>query len=260
MTQADFHKFKHPVARQFEKMSKHPMFRVDIDKDVLWSTYLSAYPEGSNNIFRKRPEHDCSCCRGFIRSVGNAVAVIDGELVSLWDVSTDDPAFQAVADAMSALVKSRPIDNVFLSKESVAGTDKTFEQLVGGEVRRWTHFFVNVPAALVRKGVEIGPLLAESRASHDVFYRSLQELTLDSVDTVLELVAQNSLYRGEEHKHTLEKFRALKREYAKLPLGREQHTFVWSKLAELPGSVSRIRNTSITRYAEDGRGGQTETD
>lgn len=242
-THLDFQQFKIPVAKQFERMSKHPLFRVDIDNNLLWETYLAAFPEGTNPIFRERREYDCSCCKQFVRSIGGAVAVIDGAVVSIWDGEYGEPAFQAVADALSALVKSRAIDNAFLHYERTVGTDKNFEQLTGSEVVTWNHFFVNVPAQYAAVKAQIGPKLSETRALHDVLYRSLQELTDDAVDTVLDLIAQNSLYRGEEHKFALETFRTTKQAFNRIE--GDRHPFVWSKISTLPGSVSKIRNTSI---------------
>lgn len=237
----DFQKFKLPIAKQFERLSKHPLFRVDIDSNLLWETYLSSFPEGTNPIYRERREFDCSCCKQFVRTVGGVVAIIDGSVVSLWDVETHEPVFQAVCDALSALVKPKAIDNAFLHPERIVGTDKTFEQMNEG-VTTWTHFSVNVPAQFVSRKDAIGPKLSETRAQHDVLFRSLSELTDDAVDTVLELIAQNSLYRGEENKFALESFRAVKRDFSHAA---DKHAFVWSKIAGLPGSVVKIRNTSI---------------
>lgn len=62
----DFKNFKLAIAKQFDEMSKHELFRVDVDKDLLWNTYLSSFPEGTNPIYRERTEHDCSCCKQFI--------------------------------------------------------------------------------------------------------------------------------------------------------------------------------------------------
>lgn len=246
----DFQQFKTPVAKQFEKMAKHPLFRLDVDKDTLWSTYLSAFPEGTNPIFRERTEYDCSCCRQFVRAIGDVAAIINGEVVSIWDAVCDEPAFQAVAKALSSLVKSRPVDNAFLNSERTVGIDKNFEQLTDG-VATWNHFFVNVPTNFVCKKAQIGPRLSETRALHDVLYRSLQELTDDAVDTVLELIGQNSLYRGEEHKFALETFRATKRGYSQLADDQARHAFVWSQIGSLPGSVSKIRNTAIGTLLTD---------
>lgn len=235
----DFGIFKVAVAKQFNQMKTHELFRTQVDKDRLWETYLSSFPEGSNPMFRERTEHDCSCCRQFIRTIGDAVAIIDGELVSIWDCTVDDPNYQVVANTLSAFVKSKPIENIFLHTERTAGTDKSFEQTEDG-ARTWEHFFVNLPNTLVVKGIDLGTKLSESRALHDVLYRSLTELTDDSIDTVLELIAQNSLYRGEEHKFAVESFRKLKRE-----LKGDTDTFAWLKSREVPVSVAKIRNTSI---------------
>lgn len=240
----NFQQIKHPVARQFERMSKHPLFRVDIDKDTLWSTYLASFPIGTNPIFRERSEHDCSCCRQFVRAVGNVVAIINDEIVSIWDIESDEPAYQVVADALSSAVKSRAIANVFLHTEPVAGTDKTFEQ-IANSAKTWDHFFVNIPSQFVRRGADIGPILSETHALHDVLYRSLQELADDAVDTVLELIAQNSLYRGEENRFALEEFRRLKRAFKALTDDHARHAFVWARIGTVPASVSKIRNTAI---------------
>lgn len=238
-----FSEIKNAVAAQFQAMSGHELFRTTAEKDALWITYIDSFPEGSNPVLRARTEHDCSCCRQFIRAVGNVVAVVDGKLVSVWDVDVASPAYQTVADAMAALVKGQPIDNRFLHIEGHAGTDRNFEDALGG-VKTWEHFFVNIPNSRVCKGVDIGPKLSESRALHDVLLRSLSELTIDAADTVLELVAQNSLYRGEEHRHAVSAFRDTKRNFDLLAED-DRDAFVWLKTGELPASVSKIRNTSI---------------
>lgn len=244
-----FHDIKAAVARQFQRMAGHDLFRVAVDKDTLWSTYLASFPEGTNPIYRKRAEHDCACCRQFVRAVGNVVAIIDGVLVSIWDIETDHNAYQAVARTMSALVRGAVIDNRFLSTERVAGTDRTFEEAVEG-VKTWQHFFVNIPNGhrgeknFVCTGVEIGPRLSESRALHDVLLRSLNEITTPAIDAVLELIGQGSLYRGEEHLHAVQTFRDLKVQFNGIALP-ERDAFAWTKSGVVPASVAKIRNTSI---------------
>lgn len=46
-----------------EMMPQSRLFEVDIDRDELWQAYLSAFPDGTNPMFRKRTVHDCSVCR-----------------------------------------------------------------------------------------------------------------------------------------------------------------------------------------------------
>ncbi len=248
-----FEKIKTAVARRFAAMSTHELFCTAVDGDVMWDRYLTSFPPGSNPMFRERTEHDCSCCRRFIRAVGNTVAIIDGKMESIWDVAVDDPTYQAVADAMAALVKSQPIQNRFLTTERTAGVDRNFDDKMG-KVKTWEHFFVNIPTGqrgtknFVRPNKDIGTELADSLARHDVFLRGLKEISHDAIDTVLELIGQNSLYRGEEHKHDILGFQTAKKEFDKLVESDRDNfrdNFVWLHAGILPASVSRIRNTSI---------------
>jgi len=71
---SNFSKFRDAITEQFNKISKDNLFFVNVEKDVMWETYLTSFPVGTNEIFRVQAEHDCSCCRQFIKAVGNAVA------------------------------------------------------------------------------------------------------------------------------------------------------------------------------------------
>ena len=254
MTTSNFHLFKDAVNRQFNVMKNHDMFRTTVEKDDLWNTYLESFPDGTNPIFRQRREYDCSCCRQFIRAVGDVVAIIDDKMVSIWDCPINDPAYKTVANAMSNLVKSKPIENKFLHTEKYAGTDCTYEHYQN-RVLTWNHFFVSIPYAsnigrnFYCSGKNIGPILSESKALHDVLFRSLSELTMYSIDTVLELISQNSLYRGQEHQFAVSNFKKMKKRYDALLRGHDE--FVWSNIGSYPPSVVKIRNTSIGTLLAD---------
>ena len=116
----DFAILQTAIQTQFDRMKVYPLFRVGITGDELWEAYLSSFPEGTNPLYKTRREYDCSCCKHFIRAVGNMVAIIDRQLVSLWDIApTGVPEFDAVTQALSQLVKSQPICDVFLHRERV---------------------------------------------------------------------------------------------------------------------------------------------
>lgn len=234
----NFINFKSAVAKQFERMAKHDLFRADVSGDALWDTYLNSYLPEDNPIYRTRREYDCSCCRQFIRAVGNVVAVIDGKIETIWSVDLDELGFQQVALAMNELVSTAPIVDAFLHYEKTAGTNKNFEQLTDGSAKAWEHFFVNIPAKFVLPSAAIATKLNDHRTAHAVLKRGLEEIKLDAIDTVLELVKQGSLYRGEEHVFALKEFKKLKA----VPLTSDQ---MWPAAMTLPDSVSRIRNTSI---------------
>ena len=117
--------------------------RVDVTRDELWETYLSSFPEGSNPIFRERTEHDCNCCKNFIRNIGDMV-ILDsqGEYISIWDVTIEgEPEYQAVADALSQHVKSRAIKGLYSSRERRVGNESTTDYVSGD----FNHFWAEVP-------------------------------------------------------------------------------------------------------------------
>lgn len=238
-----FNDFKVAVQKQFAKMKDLDLFVVDVTKEALWDTYLSSFPEGSNPMYRERTEHDCNCCKQFIRAVGAVVAVVEGKLVSIWDCEVGGD-YQVVADAMDKLVKRKKIANVFLHNERSAGTDRTFEDLAGESVAQWHHFHLTIPERNYCKR-DIGTHLSRFRSRVEVMGRALDEITLDSVDTVLELIGQNSLYRGEEHKAMVEAFRRLKVEYNKIRSAKAKTIFCWDNIKVIGSATSGIRNSAI---------------
>lgn len=247
---SNFKKFKKAVDKQFKKMCETGLWRTAVDKDVLWDTYLSSFDPIHNPIFRERTEHDCQCCKQFIRAAGNAVTIIGGELVSIWDIEVGGH-YQAVADALSALAKANPIQDVFLHPEKHLGTDHNIQAIMNADMTvestiTWDHFHYELPAEFVeRDGARI---LGNKRDNKEVLKRALEEISSDAVDTVLELIEQGSLYRGEEHKATVEKLQGLKAAYDACLTSKDVYCWVVEKNL---GGHARIRNTVIGTLLTD---------
>lgn len=242
---SEFKKLRAAVSKQFDRMKQHELFRTKAGKDELWDTYLKAFPAGSNPIYKENTEHDCNCCKGFIRAIGNVVAIIDGKTESIWDVNVEGTCYQPVANSLSELVKSKLIDNIFLHTENEAGKENTYQEVENGPVITWNHFHLVVPSANRVDGEDIGTALNLPRTSKEVMLRALNGLTDDSVNTVLELIAQNSLYRGEENLAAVQSFQKLQKKFKKLQTDAEKDIFCWSQVKTTSGAVSGIRNTSI---------------
>lgn len=240
----EFRHIKTAVQRQFNLLKSEQLFRVQLNKDELWELYLKSFPAGTNPVFRERTEHDCSCCRSFVKNIGDLVAIKNNEIISLWDC--DAKEYEPVVKALSAFVKSHPIDNIFLHPQPSIGTDKNYEQDEKGKnVRTWEHFHVQLPPELVAKGVDIGPRLSDSRANHDVLLRSLKEISDDSIATVQDLISQNSLYRGAEKKTLVNEFAKMKKEFNKFKRNEQRELFVWSRIRGATAFVNKIRNDVI---------------
>lgn len=232
------------LGKHFKTMSFNRLFETDADGTDIWDLYLHSFPEGSNPIYKTRTEHDCSCCRHFIKSIGGVVNILDRKIVTLWDFKVDG-AYQQVVDAMSAYVRSHVIANVYLHSERIVGSANSRQLLEDKSVKTWDHFYVNLPKEAVANKNLIGPERSANTATHDVMKRSLGEITIDSIQTTLELIAQNSLYRGEEHKFAVEEFHKLQSRFEQLTDDVARDLFVWEHMSGVHESVARIRNTVI---------------
>ena len=239
--------FKKEVATQLDKMCAENdyLFKVNLDKDKLWETYLETIPSEDNQIYKTRREFDCSACRHFIKSIGNVVAIKDGEVISVWDCGSANPKWDMVAKAMAAYVKENAITDVFLSKFNKIGTDHNF-MLEDGKTIKFEHFYFELPNKFVfnDRYTTIDTKRGEYRDIRNVFKRSLDELTLEAVETVIELINQGSLYRGEEYLNTLTDFRKLKKEYDKVEDSKKD-AFAWEEAFKISPATAKIRNTAI---------------
>lgn len=142
--------FKEKLQKHFNKMSANAdkLFEVDVDKELLWDTYLDSFAPGTNNIFRERREHDCTCCRQFIRTIGAVVVIKDNKMESIWDVDMSGTIYEPVVKALSKLIHNEEVVDVFVSQLKNIGTDKNFE-MINGKSHQWDHFYMRLPDKFV---------------------------------------------------------------------------------------------------------------
>lgn len=242
----NFSNFQKAIYEQSMKMQTENdiLFQVDVDKDEMWEHYLNSFPAGSNPIFRERTEHDCSCCRHFIKNYGNVVAIKNKKIISIWDVDIDyEHEYSIVAKAMSDYIHAHNIEHVWFTHDKKIGTKENHENS-NGTVLTWEHFYTDVMSKFIKpKGNSIEFYQAEYRSAFNVFKRALDELTIDATQTVLELIADNSLYRGEEWEKRLKSFLNIQKKYKNLHEA-EKNIFCWESLNS-NREISHIRNSSM---------------
>lgn len=250
---SDFKKFRALLQDHFNEMVKgeNPLFITDADEDELYNLYLDSFPAGTNELFRKRREYDCSCCRRFVKNIGKLVAFDDGKMITVWDFDAKSVKYQPVVDALDAYVKSRTIVNLYFVSRNMIGSGDMFGTEMNYEydenhkdVHTWDHFAVKIPQRFIVRPDDVATKMAQWRDSANVYKRSLEELTMDAVDTVLELIAQNSLYRGKEFENAVKVFKTNKIEYDNTPT-ENKAAYVWLAPAWSDIGQLRIRNTAI---------------
>lgn len=245
-----FKDFVKAIQKNLQQMSKDSsrLFTVNVDTEELYNLYLDSFPAGTNEIYRERRECDCSCCRHFIRDVGNVVSIKNGELHTIWGINpVSDDKYNVVAAALDAYVKQKAVLGVFLKKEKRIGTPENREMLPTGKINKYEHFFVDLPEICIFKecyGHTLEGDLSQFRDVRNVFKRSLDEISKEAVDTVLELIAQNSLYKGAEWKKQLTEFKNYQKEYGKLT-DEQKELWIWEKSIAAGAVIGKIRNHSI---------------
>lgn len=255
-----FPAFAKMVAGAFQDLAKTPdVFVVDVDGDVLWAEYLAAFPEGTNPIYKKNTEHDCSCCRHFVKRAGVMVAVAEGssELRTVWDRAAEGAPepYRTVAARLQSVLRAAGIRDLYRVGAKETSFGAVFSRSLDKESGRaltWQHLHTGeIPKHL--RAESPGGVCGAYRTATQVFERGLRELSPEAVETVLSLVDANNLYRGEEHKPAILGFQRMQKEFLSRGEGRERDIFAWTN-AGRPAAL--FRNTVIGTLVQDLSEGQ----
>lgn len=241
----NFPEFSSLVEAQYNAMSQRELFVVG-DGDALYAAYLDAFPVGTNPIYKERTEHDCTCCRNFIKNIGPLVTFVDGVMVTVWDIINVPEPYATVTRAMADKVRSMPIRGVFRSKESQYGTEMSRQKLDTNQVISWSHFsgivhphhHTNTPDAD----------LGEINTKTQVLRRGLDEFTSQALTTVVALITEDNIYRGAEHLEAVRTFIELHNAYKKLNSAESKDEFIWKNANSF---VAKFRNTVIGSLVQD---------
>lgn len=246
------HVFYEIVTASFQSLVKSSqVFVTNVDGDTLWERYLAAFPEGTNLVFKKRTEHDCSTCRQFVRRAGNVVSVDElGWKRTVWDAAVEKAPYpyNVVAVALRDVVLAADIADLFRvsAKENSFGAAATRSMDPDGKALTWNHLHTGaIPKAL--QAASPDQVRGDYRTTVQVFTRGLVELLPSALDAVLALIEANDLYRGAEHKHAVVSFMVAQRAYLSMNQG-QRSIFAWTHAT---GPASHFRNTVIGTLVQD---------
>lgn len=228
-----FKDFKKQVQDQFNLLATNEnLFYVTIDRDQIFEEYLNGFNE------EHRQGHNCNCCKSFLRQWGGIVAIIDNKMVSIWDNLNVPEEYAGSVENLKNYIHSLSITDLFFNEHKNCGTDNN----ITSEGVKWNHFYIELPNKFVKK-FRLTELLGETRTAKQTLKRALEEITDDALEITLELIDQNSLYRGKEFEPILRAFDKLKKEYEQIP-DELKDNFVWSA-STTAGALNGIRNSAI---------------
>lgn len=228
-----FPTFAKKVNERWNEMSKGELYVTNIED--LFERYLKAWPLEFNPIVKTRTLHDCNTCKSFIRRLGGVVSIIDNEVQTVWqDLDLPEP-YKTVADYLDDLVSSRGIVSVFRTKERQYGTEYNY---ANSDNQRHDHFWGRVADRHYSKD-KADTKRGEVDSIVQVFNRGLEELRTSDLEDVLDLIKNNGIYRGEEHREAVAGFLELARQYRSCD---HKRLFAWE---HYENRFSRFRNTAI---------------
>lgn len=231
-----FAELKQQVKSNFDKLATSQLFYVSIDRDQVWERYLSGFPEGEI-----RQSNNCNCCKSFLRQWGGVVAIKDNKVISIWDDIDSPEEYAESVKNLRKYIHSLPVTDVFVNEFASCGVDSNYD--IKRQVT-WTHFHVVLPTRFTVAKDTADSIRGTKRASKDVLKRSLDELTIDATESVLELIAQGSIYRGAEFEGMLKEFLRIQNVYSTVPADLKDN-FCWAKSTEGSDALNKIRNSAI---------------
>lgn len=255
MEHLDFKLFANPVEQTFTEMAKNNdwlLLRVNIDTDKLWKAYLNAYPKEINTIFREREYYNANYDRYFIKRLGSVIGynTKTQEIKTIWNVTVPE-YYQTVANVLNELVLSYvelgKVESYFLTTEHIAGHLSNFDTQDPSIL--WDHFYAKIPEYYLRKKEDIGTVLGDLNTNYTLAKTSIKAIGLDSLETILELIDQNSLYRGEEFKSLVQSYLDFRKSLE--GLSDKLITMKCFELGKSSVAVARFKNTVIGTLATD---------
>lgn len=244
----EFQIFSKLVHDKFNELSKGELFVVGTDNRIFEQHYLASFPEGTNPIFKTHTEHDCSCCKNFIRNIGNLVGFQNGGITSVWDIEGAPYPYDVVAKSMQELVRNWPITTVWRAEEPQYGAENTRQLLEDKSVKVWNHFHGKpVGKFYIKKGSSesAATVAGKINTAKAVLKRGLDEIKPDALQTILDLIDGKALYRGDEHRAAVAAFQALQKQYN---LQTYKEDFAWQHCGD---RAALFRNTVIGTLATD---------
>lgn len=234
------------VQEQFDNMSlTGKLFRSSIDGYQIWEKYLSSFKPEDDPVFRDPSSsvHNCNLCNNFIRRYGNIVAINDDlEIVSLFDIIPEDDEYKPSFKVLSELLKHSPVKEVFFetydelnslpyekcnksqkvfklgiaqnTKQYTPEEAQKFGVVKADEIRTFNHFHLVIDKDFVDKsGKSVATIMSSYRGAKEVFMRAMEEIPLNVLETVSELILQDSILNGKSYLDKLEKIIEKKKVY-----------------------------------------------
>lgn len=221
-------------------------FRTTADGGKLYQVYLDAFDDAE-----QRQIHTCHCCRRFFEKYGDLAFVdADGHLVpAVWPEA--EGLYAKPMQAVRNVLNLGKVTGVFLDKHDVWQSDNA-------SAPEWTHFRVVAAPAISPfrdRTKTAGQAMASKRENYKDLMFALQEFPPAAVDTAIEVLKSEVLYRSEKIIGGAEFLKRL-HDLRATP-GIKVSNLMWVEIAKAPEGFCHPRAGVIGSLLEDIIAGKT---
>jgi hypothetical protein len=213
------------------------------DSQGLYEAYLRNLPAEA------RQHYTCNACRHFIEKFGGLVVILDdGSIESaMWGENDVPDFFSKSVDAMRSIVLKSKVNGVFISGQQILGLPVTGE---------WSHYSVTLPADMIRRlnGDRLktaDQIMAEKYEDFKMLKAAIIEYPLKIVNTALQLLQSEALYRSEKCLGVAQWFAELHVNLSKTKNKTKADNTIWKAVATAPVGFCHIRSSMIGTLLDD---------
>lgn len=220
------------------------LFRLDCDAKDVWNLYLDSFPPEIKGIYHKKPWHDCQRCWIWFKAMANVVMIDENyEIKTLFGFETI-PEYQDVFKTLDEFLKTKKVDSLFFADSTSIGVFRSFAEY-DGKFEENHHFYLDIPDKFYMNTEDLASEIGDARTQRELLEDTLGQISADAIDTVLELVYSNTLYRSDQWKDTLEGLKDVFDEFNEIDSNCDLNNWFWKKSAILPRNIVHVKNTSL---------------
>lgn len=226
------------IRKEFERNVKDgdtPLFTTDAFG--LYDLFLQNLPEEA------RQHYNCNACRHFVNRFGGLVRIDEktgGQMPVMWKANVPD-FFTDSVNTIRNRVKAAKVVGVFITEDKRLGTPVTGS---------WTHMAVDMPKSMIhtsklRNAYQVS---AEKAEDHRLLCDAVKKYRIETVETAVNLLRSESLYRSEKVRGVAEWFLGV---LQAVKGKRKTYNILWYKAATAPVGFCHVSTSMIGTLLDD---------
>lgn len=226
------------IRESFEEVntSNEPLFATAIDN--LYDIFLENLPAEA------RQHYNCRACRHFVNRYGDLVTIDDEGYIHpvMWRGFIPE-FFRNACDAMRKEILNSKVTGVFLTSEKRLGVAQTGV---------WNHMCVDVNKSRIHRNLIANEwqAMAQKKQDFQMLLNAILKYDLKTVETAVNLLRSNTLYRSEKVLGIAEWFLDVKTNLEDLR-GKQRTNYIWKKSATAPAGFCHVSSSMIGTLLDD---------